>query len=224
MAHIMIVEDDLNTNKLLTYLLEHNGYQVYSVHNVSEALKLMDHQYVDLILLDVMLPGTDGFEFIKELRHVGNNIPIIILTAKQLHEDICNGFLSGADDYMTKPFQEEELLLRIKALLRRMKITTENKLTIGKVTLYYDSLLVTRENERHTLPQKEFYLLYKLLSYPDKIFTRLQLMDEIWGMDSTSSEVTVNVHINRLRNRFRDYPEFDLVAVRGLGYKAVKNV
>ena len=169
-----------------------------------------------------MMPNMDGFEFAKELREGECMIPILMVTAKQLQEDKIKGFVSGADDYMTKPIDTEEMLLRIKALLRRSQIFLSKKINIGKVTLDYDSLTVTRDGEKQTLPQKEFYLLYKLLSYPDKIFTRIQLMDEIWGMETESYDTTINVHINRLRKRFDSYPEFKIVSVRGLGYKAVK--
>ena len=163
----------------------------------------------------------DGYEFTECLRSCGDNTPILMVTAKQLPEEKCKGFLVGTDDYMVKPVNEDEMLLRIKALLRRSQIANEHKLHIGKITLDYDALSVTRENDSQTLPKKEFYLLYKLLSYPDKIFTRLQLMDEIWGMESETTDMTVKVHINRLRKRFENYPEFEIVAVRGVGYKAV---
>lgn len=224
MPRIMVVEDDKNTRRLMTAVLEQDGYQVSAAADGEEALELLDHQHVDLIVLDVMMPRMNGYEFTKELRSADNFIPILMVTAKQLPQDMKTGFLMGTDDYMTKPVDEEEMLLRIKALLRRSRITTDKKLEVGGLVLNYDSLTVTRGDEKQTLPQKEFYLLYKLLSYPDKIFTRLQLMDEIWGMDSESGDATVNVHINRLRKRFEDCPEFELVTVRGLGYKAVKKV
>jgi DNA-binding response OmpR family regulator len=190
--------------------------------NGEDALAVLDTNHVDLILLDIMMPGMDGYAFTDELRSGGNMVPILMVTAKQLPADKKKGFLVGTDDYMTKPVDTEEMLLRIKALLRRSRIISERKLTIGKVELDYDALTVIRGDDHQTLPQKEFYLLYKLLSYPDKIFTRIQLMDEIWGMESESGDTTVNVHINRLRRRFECYPEFDLVSVRGLGYKAVR--
>ncbi|WP_130862219.1 response regulator transcription factor [Bacilliculturomica massiliensis] len=222
MSRIMVVEDDKNTRRLMAAVLEQNGYQVSTAADGMEALELLDHQHIDLIVLDVMMPRMNGYSFTKELRSADNFIPILMVTAKQLPQDMKTGFLMGTDDYMTKPVDEEEMLLRIKALLRRSHIAAENKLSIGSLTLYYDSLTVAWGEEKQTLPQKEFYLLYKLLSYPDKIFTRLQLMDEIWGMDSESGDATVNVHINRLRKRFEDCPEFELVTVRGLGYKAVR--
>ncbi len=221
MFQVMVVEDDKNTLKLMKAVLEHAGYEVHLAQNGEDALALTDRQHIDLIVLDVMLPKLNGYEFTERLRDAGDTTPILMVTAKQLPEEKCRGFLVGTDDYMVKPVNEEEMLLRIKALLRRSKIASEHKLQIGKVTLDYDALTVTRCEISQTLPQKEFYLLYKLLSYPDKIFTRLQLMDEIWGMDSESSDVTVNVHINRLRKRFESWPEFELTAIRGIGYKAV---
>jgi two-component system OmpR family response regulator len=205
-------------------VLKRDGYFVYTAENGKIALDLMDSQHVDLIILDIMMPKMDGYQFTKELREAGSMLPILMVTAKQLPTEKKQGFLVGTDDYMTKPVDTEEMLLRIKALLRRSQIVTEHRLTIGEVILDYDALTVTRGEDKQTLPQKEFQLLYKLLSYPDHIFTRIQLMDEIWGMESESTDTTVNVHINRLRRRFECYPEFELISVRGLGYKAVKRV
>ncbi len=222
MFHIMVVEDDKHTSKLMRAILTHAGYEVFSADNGLSALELMDKQHIDLIVLDIMMPQMDGYEFTRQLREAGDMVPILMLTAKQLPDDKVKGFIVGTDDYMVKPANEEEMLLRIKALLRRAKIISEHKLTIGKISLDYDSFTVTREGESQTLPQKEFYLLYKLLSYPDKIFTRIQLMDEIWGMDSETTDATVNVHINRLRKKFEHYPEFEIVSIRGIGYKVVK--
>ncbi len=223
MFHILVVEDDTNARKLMKAVLERAEYSVLTAVNGEEAMELLDSNHVDLILLDIMMPGMDGYALTSELRAAGSMVPILMVTAKQLPADKKKGFLAGTDDYMTKPVDTEEMLLRIKALLRRSRIVSERKLTIGSVELDYDALTVTRGEDHQTLPQKEFYLLYKLLSYPDKIFTRIQLMDEIWGMESESGDTTVNVHINRLRRRFECYPEFELVSVRGLGYKAVKN-
>ncbi len=224
MFNILVVEDDKNTRKLFEAILSRNGYHVFSAHDAESAFDIMDNQQIDLIVLDIMMPGIDGYTFTQELRGSDISTPILMASAKQLPEDKKKGFLVGTDDYMTKPIDTEEMLLRIKALLRRAKIVSERKLTLGKVVLDYDTLTVTRDSDKQTLPQKEFYLLYKLLSYPERVFTRLQLMDEIWGMETESNDSTVNVHINRLRNRFDDYPEFEIVAVRGLGYKAVKKV
>lgn len=223
MFQILVVEDDKNTARLMKAVLKRAGYEVFQAGTGIEALEMTDRQHVDLIVLDVMMPEMDGYEFTEMLRGCGDNTPILMVTAKQLPEEKCKGFLVGTDDYMVKPVNEEEMLLRIKALLRRSKIANEHKLQIGKVVLDYDALTVSREGVPQTIPQKEFQLLYKLLSYPDKIFTRLQLMDEIWGMESNTVDTTVNVHITRLRRRFGEWPEFEIVAIRGIGYKAVVN-
>ena len=224
MFHALVVEDNDNTRKLMETVLRRNGYEVFTAQDGEAALAVMDEQHIDIILLDIMMPKMDGYTFTQELRENGVNVPILMITAKQLPADKHKGFLVGTDDYMTKPVDMEEMLLRMHALLRRAQIVNARELQIGEVVLNYDALTVCRGEDRQTLPQKEFYLLYKLLSYPDKIFTRIQLMDEIWGMESESTDTTVNVHINRLRRRFETYPEFELVAVRGLGYKAVKKV
>ena len=222
MINILVVEDDKHTRKLLETILKREGYSVLKAEDGVIAMEVLENNHVDLIILDIMMPNMDGYEFAKELRDAECMIPILMATAKQLPEDKKRGFIVGTDDYMTQPIDTEEMLLRIKALLRRSQIASARKLTIGKVTLDYDTLTVSREDEKQTLPQKEFYLLYKLLSYPDRIFTRIQLMDEIWGMETESGDTTVNVHINRLRKRFDSYPEFEIISVRGLGYKAVK--
>lgn len=221
MFNIMVVEDEPNISSLMCTLLTQAGYNAIPASDGVEALELLDSQQTDLIVLDVMLPRMDGYEFTEELRAGGDTTPILMVTARQLPEEKCKGFLVGTDDYMVKPFNHEEFLLRVKALLRRAKIANEHKLRIGKIVLDYDALTVTRSGETQTLPQKEFQLLYKLLSYPDRIFTRMQLMDEIWGMDSESGFKTVDVHINRLRKRIEDWPEFEILAIRGIGYKAV---
>lgn len=224
MFNILVVEDDKHIRRLLETVLKREGYTVFAVEDGEAALELMDVQHVDLIVLDIMMPHMDGYKVTKVLREANCMTPILMATAKGLLEDKKKGFSLGVDDYMTKPIDTEEMLLRIKAILRRAQIVNERQIVIGKVVLDYDTLMVIRGEEKQTLPQKEFYLLYKLLSYPDKVFTRIQLMDEIWGMASDSNDTTVNVHINRLRKRFENYPEFELVAVRGLGYKAVKKV
>lgn len=221
---ILVVDDDKNTRLYFKAVLEAEKYTVFTAENGEEALRIMDGEHIDLVVLDVMMPKMDGYEFTETLREVNNDIPILMVSAKQLPTDRKQGFLSGTDDYMTKPIDEEEMLLRIKALLRRAKIADERKIVIGDVVLDYDSLTVRRGNEVKELPQKEFLLLYKLLSYPGKIFTRIQLMDEIWGANSNTGWETVTVHIGRLRKRFEGWKEFEIVSVRGLGYKAVKKV
>ena len=223
MFDILVVEDNNNTRKLLTTILKNHGYNTLEAKDGEEALEVLEHNHVDLMVLDVMMPKMDGFSLTETLRQGGSQLPILILSAKQTVMDIKQGFLVGIDDYLTKPFDFDVLLLRIKALLRRSKIVTENKLTVGKVVLDYNSYTVTTPTFSEQLPQKEFLLLFKLLSYPNVVFTRLQLMDEIWGMDAESDEHTVNVHINRLRTRFQDTDDFEIVTVRGLGYKAVRH-
>jgi DNA-binding response OmpR family regulator len=221
MFNIMIVEDDANQRKLMGTVLEQYGYNVTPAVDGLDALDQLDKKHVDLIILDIMMPRMDGFELTETLRQSGCNIPILMVTAKQSPVDKRKGFIIGTDDYMTKPVDEEEMVLRVGALLRRAKIASEKKLTVGSTTLYYDSLTVVCGDLTNEHPQKEFLLLFKLLSYPGKIFTRRQLMDEIWDMDSESDERTVDVHISRLRDKYRNCPDFEIVTVRGLGYKAV---
>jgi len=224
MFHILVVDDDKNTRRLMRAVLESEYYTVFTAADGEEALEVMDTEHIDLVVLDIMMPKMDGYEFTRTLRSVRNELPILMVSAKQLPADRKQGFRMGIDDFMTKPVDEEEMLLRIKALLRRAKIANERKIVLGDVTLDYDSLTVTRKDETQILPQKEFQLLYMLLSYPGKIFTRIKLMDEIWGVDSDSGWETVTVHIGRLRKRFEGWPEFELESVRGLGYRAVKKV
>ena len=221
MFRILIAEDDKNARRLMAAVLTRYGYEPICAGNGEEALEILDHKHVDLIILDVMMPRMDGYEFTNTLRTSGNNIPILMVTARETQEDKKRGFIIGADDYMVKPVDEEEMILRIAALLRRSQIAGERKLTVGQITLYYDSLSVQTPDGVVELPQKEFLLLFKLLSYPNKIYTRRQLMDEIWDMDSESDERTVDVHVSRVRERFRAYSDFEIVTVRGLGYKAV---
>lgn len=224
MFDLMVVEDDVNTQRLMCAVLKRGGYNTYVAGNGMEALSLMETRRFDLIVLDLMMPGMDGYQLCEELRSVGDNIPILMVTAADDIKDKHNGFLVGTDDYMTKPFDEQELLFRIKALLRRAQIANERRLVVGETTLDYNALTVTRGDISISLPQKEFYLLFKLLSYPNQIFTRLQLLEEIWGLDTETEDHTLNVHINRLRDKFRDSPDFEIVTVRGLGYKAVRRL
>lgn len=224
MFQILVADDDKNTRLLLKAVLQAENYRVFTAENGAQALELMDKEHIDLVVLDIMMPKMDGYEFTRTLRENDNNLPILMVSAKQLPADKQKGFLVGTDDYMTKPIDETEMLLRIKALLRRARIVNERRIVVGDVTLDYDSLTVSRNGEKQELPQKEFMLLYKLLSYPGKIFTRIQLMDEIWGAESDTGWETVTVHIGRLRRRFEGWEEFEIVSVRGLGYKAVKKV
>ena len=220
MLQILIIDNDKNIRRYLKSILSIAGYTPICAETTEEALHIMESHNIALIILEIMLPGTDGFTFTKLLRDCKNDIPILMHTTKQLPEDVKHGFLVGADDYISKPADEDVLLLRIKALLRRAKISSEHLLKIGRTTLNYDTLTVTTNGNAKLLPQKEFLLLYKLLSYPNQIFSRIQLMEDIWGPDSDSGEATVSVHINRLRRRFHDCPDFSITTIRGLGYKA----
>ncbi len=222
MFDILVVEDNENTRILMEDILKDNGYNAIVAKDGIEALEIMEHNHVDLIILDVMMPRMNGYEFAKTLRNSGCNIPILMITAKEASQDIKKGFISGTDDYMIKPVDEEEMFLRIKALLRRSKIVNERKLIIGKTELFFDKQLVTNGDNQWVLPQKEFMLIYKLLSYQGTIFTRSQLIDEIWGPDSETDWHTVDVHINRLRDKFSNSEDFEIKTVRGLGYKAEK--
>ena len=222
MFRILVAEDDRGTRRLMEDVLFDAGYEPVTVSNGQEALDVLEQKHIDLLLLDVMMPRMDGFELLRQLRSCGYELPVMMVTAKQTMPDKKQGLRLGADDYMVKPVDEEEMLLRIAALLRRAQAVTERKLVIGSTTLLYDNFSVVCQGETKELPKKEFLLLYKLLSTPNKTFTRQQLMDEIWDMDSGSDEHTVVVHINRLREKFRSCPDFEIITVRGLGYKAVR--
>lgn len=222
MAKILVIDDDKNIRKLLSVVLTNKGYTVLLATDGKIALEIMDKEVIDLVVVDIMMPNIDGYEFTEIVRAYNNKIPILMVSAKQFSEDRKKGFIAGIDDFMVKPIDTEELVLRIKALMRRAKINDEERIEIGEVVIDRESLTVSRCGEVQLLPQKEFMLLYKLLSYPNKIFTRIQLMDEIWGMESETCWETVTVHIARLRKRFENYPEFEIQSVRGLGYKAVK--
>lgn len=223
MVNVLVVDDDKNTRLLFKALLESEKYNVFTAENGANALDVMGRESIDLVVLDVMMPQMDGYEFTRTLRENDNTLPILMVSAKQMSQDKRQAFLVGTDDYMTKPVDEVEFLLRIKALLKRAKIAIERKIVIGDVVVDYDSMTVTKDDTVITLPQKEFLLLYKLLSYPGKIFTRIQLMDELWGMDSDTGWETVTVHIGRLRKHFEGWEEFSIESVRGLGYKGVKH-
>lgn len=223
MFNILVVEDNADMCELFCTVLSDSGYNSIPAKDGMDALEIMDKEYIDLIVADIMMPVMDGYELTKSIRDANYDLPILIVTAKDQFEDMQKGFRAGSDDYMIKPINVKELLLRVEALLRRAKISSDKKITVGATVLDYDALTVTIDGVETILPQKEFYLLYKLLSYPNKIFTRQQLMNEIWGMDSETDERTVNTHINRLRDRFEGCNDFEIVTVRGLGYKAVKH-
>jgi len=222
--NILVVEDDKNLRKLISATLKQNGYNSLMAENGEIALDIMDKEHIDLVISDIMMPKLDGYNLVKALRDSGYNMPILMVTAKEMFEDKRKGFNVGVDDYMVKPIDINEMILRVGALLRRAKISNEHRLSIGDIILDYDSISVNRHGDSATLPKKEFYLLFKLLSYPNVIFTRRQLLDEIWGMDNEVDERTVDVHIKRLRERYDSCTEFEIITVRGLGYKAVKKI
>ncbi|MBQ3217094.1 MAG: response regulator transcription factor [Oscillospiraceae bacterium] len=222
MFRILVTEDDTELRQLFSRVLERNGYTVTGAGDGEEALRILEREYIDLIVADVMMPRMDGYELVRTLREAGNTIPVLMVTAREGFQNMRSGFLAGADDYLVKPVNVNELVLRVQALLRRAQMVAERKLTVGKTTLQFDSYTLCRGEEELLLPQKEFLLLYKLLSSAGQIFTRQQLMDDIWGYDSQTDPRTVDVHINRLRDRFRDDGDFDILTVRGIGYKAVK--
>lgn len=222
MLKILIAEDDRELRRLFAHVLIKNGYSVKEVSNGQEALDAMDNDYYDLIISDIMMPVMDGYEFVRSLRDAGDNTPVMMITAKDAFDDMRLGFLSGSDDYMIKPVNVNEMVLRVQALLRRAQMINERKQTIGGTVLECDTFTVTSGSESTVLPQKEFMLLYKMASYPGRIFTRQQLMDDIWGYDSDSDTHTVDVHIGRLRDRFKENTDFKIVTIRGVGYKVVK--
>lgn len=223
MITILVAEDNGKLRQLICTVLAKHGYKPVPAEDGEQALHILDKQHIDLIISDIMMPHVDGYELTQRLREAGYQMPILMVTAKESFKDKQRGFLVGTDDYMVKPIDIGEMVLRVGALLRRAQIVNERRLRLGGLILDYDAISVIRGEDSTLLPQKEFYLLYKLLSYPGQIFTRQQLMDEIWGMDSETDARTVDVHINRLRERFKDYGEFEIVTVRGLGYKAVKH-
>lgn len=221
MPAVLVAEDDRSLNRLMCTVLKNDGYAVFSVFDGQEALETLEGNHIDLIVTDVMMPRLDGYDLLKALREANYTLPVLFVTARGTLGDKSRGFNLGADDYMVKPIDIKELSLRVGALLRRSRIVNEKKLVIGSTVLDSEALSVTVGSETVTLPQKEFLLLFKLLSYPDRVFTRLEIMDEIWGYDSESDDKTINVHISKLRSRYESNPDFDIETVRGLGYKAV---
>lgn len=222
MLKILIAEDDRELNRLFAHVLIKNGYAVKSVSDGREAMAAMEKEYFDLIISDIMMPNMDGYELVHSLRDAGYNIPVMMITAKDAFDDMRLGFLSGSDDYMVKPVNVNEMVLRVGALLRRAQMINDRRLVLGDTVLECDSLTVSTADGSFILPQKEFMLLYKMASFPGRIFTRQQLMDDIWGYDTDSDSHTVDVHIGRLRDRFRDNKDFRIVTMRGVGYKVVR--
>ncbi len=225
MYNVLVVEDDANILKLMSIRLKKSGFNVLQAENAKEALDVIHSGDADIMVADVMMPGMDGFRLVEKIREEGNRMPIILATAKESLEDKKEGFNCGADDYMVKPIEHEELVLRINALIKRADFRREKKLTVGSVTLDYEKLSVYNDKgEEAQLSKKEFLILFRLISYPEKIFTKSQLMDEFWGYESDTYSDTVKVHINRIRNKIAKFPEIDVVTVRGLGYRGIKNV
>ena len=222
MQKILIAEDDQELCQLFSHVLAKHGYVVNEVSDGQEALNALEKDYYDLIISDIMMPNVDGYSLVRKLRESGNVTPVMMITARDAFEDMRQGFQSGTDDYMVKPINVNEMVLRVGALLRRSQMIHDRRQVVGSTTMELDSLTVICNGESQTLPQKEFMLLYKMLSYPGKTFTRNQLMDDIWGYENESDTHTVDVHIGRLRDRFRDNPDFKIVTMRGLGYKAVR--
>lgn len=221
MFKILVVEDDKNLRKLIVTCLKKSNYTVFETQNGEEALKLMDKEFVDLIVTDIMMPEMDGYELISSLREANYEVPILIITAKEDFEDKKRGFTLGADDYMVKPINIDELILRVNSLLKRSKSTNERIIKIGNVELNYDKLEVKKADKKYQLTQKEFYLIYKLLSTPDTIFKRQDLIEEIWGLENESDFRTIDVHVKRIREKLEDITEFEIVTIRGIGYKAI---
>ena len=222
MFQILVVEDDRALRELFCTVLSKNGFVYYEAQDGISAWDVLEKHYIDLIVTDVMMPNMDGFEFVRSLRKSGHTLPVLIITAKDTFEDMQSGFEAGTDDYMVKPVNVNEMILRINALLKRAQIVNEKKIAFGNMELHYDNLTIEQGGESMVIPQKEFYILFKLLSNPNKVFTKQQIMDEIWGMDTESDPHTLDVHISRLRERFKEGAPFEIVTIRGLGYKAVK--
>ena len=220
MFSILVVEDDATLNKMICTKLRQEHFRPVPAFDGEEALQILDREYVDLIICDIMMPKMDGYALTKELRDASYKLPILMITARGQMEDLEKGFQAGTDDYMVKPIRMKEMILRVNALLRRARIANDRKLTVGRAVLDADALTVHIGDDRFEMPPKEFFLLFKLLSNPDKIFTRLELMDELWGMDTEADERAVDSHIKKLRRKFENYPDFKIITVRGLGYKA----
>lgn len=220
MFRVLVVDDEQNARNLMKTVLSREGFEVFLAQNGQVGLDIMYQETIDLLIVDIMMPVMNGFSFTEEVRRINENIPILMITAKQTMQDKKQGFLLGIDDYMVKPVDLEEMMLRVYALLRRAKISAEKRLVVGNTILDYDTFTIIKNGQSSELPKHEFLLLFYLLSYKGKIFTRRNLLENVWNL-SDSDEHTIDVHINRLRNRFKDNDDFEIVTVRGLGYKAV---
>lgn len=222
MVRILVVEDHDNIRKLMVSRLIQEGYDVVGAVNGEAGLREFENNPSDLVICDLMMPKMNGYDLITKIREISPEVPVLIITAKDSYEDKAHGFKVGSDDYMVKPIHLSEMLLRVSALLRRAKIASDKRLDFNGAVLDYDKLSVSINQEVIEMPKKEFYLLFKLLSYPKQIFTRQQLLDDIWGLEAESDERVIDTHIKKIRKRFEHYNHFDIVTVRGLGYKAEK--
>lgn len=221
MFKILVVEDDTDLNRSVCSFLNQSGYEATGCLNAEDAFNILYDVVFDLVVSDIMMPGIDGFEFVKSVREINENIPILFMTAREDFAAKQRGYRVGVDDYMVKPIDLDELFLRIGALLRRAKIASSRKLTVGNFIMDADEHTAYLNDEEIPLTNREFSLLYKLLSYPKKTFTRSQLMDEFWDADTASGTRTVDVYMTKLRGKLADCKDFELVTVHGLGYKAV---
>jgi two-component system OmpR family response regulator len=221
MINVLVVEDDAKLNEIACTYLNKNGYQATGCFNPREAYDLMYNRLFDLIISDIMMPEIDGYEFAETVRNLNQSIPILFMTARDDIKSKQKGFRAGIDDYMVKPVDMEELLMRVGALLRRANIAAERKLAVGNLVLNADEMTATLDGEEIPVTVREFNILYKLLSYPKQTFSRAQLMDEFWGLDSNTSLRAVDVYITKLRDKFSGCSDFKIVTVHGLGYKAV---
>ena len=221
MFQILVVEDDIDLNRTVCSFLNQSGYQATGCLNATDAYDAMYEKMYDLIVSDIMMPGIDGFEFVRNVRTLNENIPILFMTARDDFAAKQKGYRVGVDDYMVKPIDLDELFLRIGALLRRAKIASSRKLEIGSFVMDADEHTAYLDGEEIPLTNREFSLLYKLLSYPKKTFTRSQLMDEFWDADTASGPRTVDVYMTKLRSKLSECADFEIVTVHGLGYKAV---
>lgn len=221
MLTILVIEDNDELRNLYSLALRKQGYKTLSASDGVTASQLMEQNFVDMVITDIMMPNMNGYEFVKYLRSFNEEIPVIIITAKDDFSSKQEGYNLGTDDFMVKPIDVNEMCLRVEALLRRSKIVHERKQKIGETMLDLDALSVTRDGISYELSKKEFYLLYKLISTPNRILTRQQLMDEIWGVEAESDARTVDVHISKLRKLFEDNPDFSIKTIRGLGYKII---
>lgn len=223
MFNVMVVEDDKNIRKLIEIKLTALGYSVITAENGAVALNKLNENHIDIMLVDAMMPVMDGFSLVKAVRGDGNNIPIIMVTARGSLADKSQGFDLGVDDYIVKPIEFDELSLRIKAVLRRAKIVSDRKITVGNTVLDYDTLTISKGEEKVVLTKTEFGIIYKLLSYPERTFSKSMLFEEFWSWDSETEEDIVKVYINRIRNKITAFSDIDVETVRGIGYRGVRN-